>query len=639
MRLAGMVSSAPPVAAAAASVTGKLTYIGEGGLWTSDGDGGNARLVFPTGESNWWVVHPQWSHDGTKIVFGYGVHYNFQTRVINADGSDLRSFPETGPSEAFWSLDDRRLLFIAGSSYGGIGYVEVDGSGDGYLFNNEPHSGHGDLGGTLSPDGSRIAFVRRPPGGGAGQVFVVDTDGTNLVKITDGSGGSDDGPLHWSPDGNRLLFTGSVSIQTHVAVVNADGSGRRTLRENAAPWGWSPDGTQILFRDRAADTPTSSSSALWRMRADGTGAAPVASPAYAWDVDWTGPQPPMAAVSGGGIHTLALGVDGRVWAFGSNAQGQVGIGAAAESRTPVAVPGLGPTYAISAGILHSLAVMDDATVKAWGYNGLGLLGDGTTIDRHQPVTVAGLSSMVATAAGFYHSLGLRSDGTVWAWGWNGFGELGDGTTTGRLRAAQVPGLTEVVAISAGAYHSLALRSDGSVWAWGYNEHGELGIGAGGEAHGPTRVADLGPVTAISAGLYHSLAIRSDGTVWAWGYNGFGQLGTGDTVDARSPVPVGGLRAATSVGAGGLHSLAAMDDGSVRAWGWNGVGQLGDGTTTDSLVAVEVVHVGTVTAVSAGMVHSVAVVGSGTMWAWGWDAYGQLGAGIGSFSSIRVPSRT
>lgn len=45
------------------------------------------------------------------------------------------------------------------------------------------------VGGHFSPDGSRIVFSRA--GSGEGRIYLVDTDGTDQVRITDGHGDSD----------------------------------------------------------------------------------------------------------------------------------------------------------------------------------------------------------------------------------------------------------------------------------------------------------------------------------------------------------------------------------------------------------------------------------------------------------------
>ena len=104
---------------------------------------------------------------------------------------------------------------------------------------------------------------------------------------------------------------------------------------------------------------------------------------------------------------------------------------------------------IAGGDGHTVALKEDGTVWAWGNNANGQLGDGTTTERHTPVQVSGLSNIIAIAAGSDHTIALKQDGTVWGWGSNSHGQLGDGTTTDRHTPVQVSGLsTNVTAITA-----------------------------------------------------------------------------------------------------------------------------------------------------------------------------------------------
>src|SRR5258708_6580006 len=133
--------------------------------------------------------------------------------------------------------------------------------------------------------------------------------------------------------------------------------------------------------------------------------------------------PTVGASAGGGEHTLSVKSDGTARAWGNNWAGQLGDGGVeASSTTPKAVVGLTNVAAMAAGANHSLALTSDGTVWAWGYNADGELGDGTTLSRNTPEQVAGLHNVVAVAGGNGYSMAAEADATLWAWGYNGDGE-------------------------------------------------------------------------------------------------------------------------------------------------------------------------------------------------------------------------
>ena len=122
----------------------------------------------------------------------------------------------------------------------------------------------------------------------------------------------------------------------------------------------------------------------------------------------------VVAIAAGDAHSLALESDGTVWAWGVNdsapwaagCNGQLGDGTTTNRLIPVQVHGLTGVAAIAGGGSHSLALKSDGTVWAWGCNNMGQLGDGTTTNRLTPVQVQRLTAVVALAAGGWHSLAL-----------------------------------------------------------------------------------------------------------------------------------------------------------------------------------------------------------------------------------------
>ncbi len=260
--------------------------------------------------------------------------------------------------------------------------------------------------------------------------------------------------------------------------------------------------------------------------------------------------------------------------------------------------------AVAAGHGSTYAVGSDGNAYAWGDNAQGDLGDGTQTYSSTPVRVdlpAGVTAK-AVAGGSDNGYAIGSDGNVYAWGWNGQGELGDGTTTGPnlcgssgtdncswspVRVSLPAGVTATALSTAGEPqpgNAYAIGSDGNLYAWGDNTSGQLGDGTTTPSDTPVRVelpAGVHP-TAVSGGGYDGYAIGSDGNLYAWGFNGLGGLGNGTTVTSNTPVRVtlpAGVSPVALSGSQDGDGYVIGSDGNLYAWGYNVYGEVGDGTTS------------------------------------------------------------
>jgi len=105
------------------------------------------------------------------------------------------------------------------------------------------------MGGTWSPDGSRIAFTAID--GNDTDVWTCNPDGSGARKLTTSSA-LDLSPT-WSPDGKRLAFVSDRAGSPQLYLMNADGGAQRRLtfqgNYNQTPQ-WSPRGDLIAFTAR-----------------------------------------------------------------------------------------------------------------------------------------------------------------------------------------------------------------------------------------------------------------------------------------------------------------------------------------------------------------------------------------------------
>ena len=152
----------------------------------------------------------------------------------------------------------------------------------------------------------------------------------------------------------------------------------------------------------------------------------------------------------GGVYgpNGAIKTDGTLWVWGTGGTGQLGQGNTTSYSSPVQVGGLTTWASIGPGSetdaansMWSMAIKTDGTLWAWGKNANGQLGNGNTTNYSSPIQIGALTTWIQVLGGRKSSYARKTDGTIWAWGNGGDGQLGTGSTANTSSPNQVGALT------------------------------------------------------------------------------------------------------------------------------------------------------------------------------------------------------
>ena len=257
--------------------------------------------------------------------------------------------------------------------------------------------------------------------------------------------------------------------------------------------------------------------------------------------------PPCEQISCGDNFTICLCEDGLVYSFGINNDGQLGLGNTEESySSPQMIEALQDVEFIECGSYHTFCKTKNGKVFCWGYNGQGQLGLENTVKHSSPILCSSLvnEAIVDIKCGSYHTLSLTENQNVLSCGHNAYDQLGreipkyTANIGYSLRQApcspsfqKIPKLSEIIRIECGNIHSICINAKNNFFVFGGNYCGQLGLGDNKNRSKPTKHKKLSNIIDISKGGNHTFVKTSNNEIYAFGSNEYSQLGI-ETEDAN-----------------------------------------------------------------------------------------------------------
>lgn len=420
-------------------------------------------------------------------------------------------------------------------------------------------------------------------------------------------------------------------------------------------------------------------------------------------------------ISAGAAHVMALKSDGTVWVTGSNRYGQLGINDKFVSQVAryqkVELP---ETIAyIHSGENSCFAISNTGKVYAWGANYYGQLGLKDKENRYTPEQVEELSNIREISSGINHTIARDGNGFIYVTGTNKQGELGIGNNDAKVIFERVNSISGIMDISAGENYTVVALKDGSAWAWGDYNHGDENLKSKTKSTVPVKIGsdnvslkelevtlkvneqklldiagefvfnliydtksssdftyeslnnDIVTVDRdgnirgmregttwviardienkrelvaivkvigneniiapkVEAGNNFAASLKADGSVWTWGYNGQGELGNAKMETSRIPTKTAMEGVYKDIKSGESFTLALKDDGTVWGFGSNSKGQLASTNISYNNIPMQINGLTDIEQIAAGKDYGLALDSYGVLYGWGENSSGQLG---------------
>lgn len=346
----------------------------------------------------------------------------------------------------------------------------------------------------------------------------------------------------------------------------------------------------------------------------------------------TPPSPTVGGETPHGTHACGIANNGDAYCWGSNQNGQLGIGTVSQFEVlPRRIAGGIQWAKLDAGSGHTCGISVGGAMYCWGANFYGTLGDGSsgsTAHKSAPTAVAGSLSFASVSAGGEHTCGVTTAGAAYCWGRNFHGQLGNGTTNNQTSPTPVSGGLAFASVAADGEQTCGVTTNNAAYCWGFK-----GSGLDPASMTPVPVPGGLSFASISVGWSHSCGVTPGNAAYCWGGGGNGQIGDGNQMSRSTPTAVSGELATATLSAGSNYACVVAS-AAAYCWGQNSSSQLGDGSANDRLSPVAVQGGLSFSVIASGNFHTCAVTTAGAIYCWGSGVLGD-GTTMSRVTPVRV----
>ncbi|XGC81435.1 RCC1 domain-containing protein [Bdellovibrio bacteriovorus] len=277
-------------------------------------------------------------------------------------------------------------------------------------------------------------------------------------------------------------------------------------------------------------------------------------------------------------------------------------------------PAVAKSYdVIEAGAKHICAI-SSGKLYCWGNNDYGQLGLGNSTSTTIPTRVGTSTTWQSLALGGEHTCGINT-GELYCWGRDSSQQLGNGAGNTPSTVPQKVGSSNTwQSISAGTFFTCGINA-GELYCWGFNQFYQLGLGNIITQDVPTKVGASSTWTSIGVGSSHGCGIDA-GKLFCWGRDNRGQQGNGaPTANVTTPAQIGASTTWEEVKGGGDHTCG-INAGQLYCWGDDYYAQQGNGAGEVNTTTPQIIDAGTDWEKLTSRQNYSCAIANGELYCWG-----------------------